>query len=96
MGDDYEVDTDLLRSMASKTVQVAQDFGSTRVSHTTALGRAQIESAVDFFTEKWNAGLQLRVDELDEFAKKLKTTARIFDEGQDASRAEMDSLIWDS
>ena len=96
MSGDYGVDTDQLRLMASRTVQVAEDFRSTRVPLPTTLGHSRIEDAVSFFTEKWGAGLQTRVDELDEFADKLKTTARVFDQGQDASRAEMDSLIWNS
>ena len=82
--------------MASKTTQVAEDFGSTRVTHPTTLGHARVEDAVEYFTQKWDAGLQTRVDELEGFAGKLKSTARVFDQGQDASRAEMDSLIWDS
>lgn len=96
VSDDYAVDTDQLRLMASRTVQVAEDFGSARVALPTTLGHEAITDAVDFFAEKWGAGLQTRVDELGEFSDKLKTTARVFDEGQDASRAEMDSLIWDS
>lgn len=95
MSSDYGVDTDQLRVMASKTLQVAEDFGSTTVSRPTALGHAGMTDAVSFFSEKWGAGLQTRVDELGEFADKLTTTARIFDEGQDAGKREMDSLIWD-
>jgi len=95
MGSDYGVDTDQLRVMASKTVQVAEDFGSTTVPRPTTLGHAGITDAVGFFSEKWGVGLQTRVDELGDFSDKLTTTARIFDEGQDAGKREMDSLIWD-
>jgi len=93
---DYGVDTDQLRAMASKTVQVVEDFGSTEVSRSTTLGHAGIADAVSFFSEKWGVGLQTRIDELTEFSDKLTITARIFDEGQDAGKREMDSLIWDS
>lgn len=95
MSNDYGVDTDQLRDMASKTVQVAEDFGSADVSHPTTLGHAGIEEAVGYFVEKWGVGLQTRVDELNDFSDKLTTTARIFDEGQDAAKQEVDSLLWD-
>lgn len=49
---DYGVDTDQLRAMASKTVQVVEDFGSTEVSRPTTLGHAGIADAVSFFSEK--------------------------------------------
>ncbi|MFT4259812.1 hypothetical protein [Microbacterium sp.] len=90
------MDTDQLRAMASKTVRVAEDFGSTAVPRPTTLGHAGITEAVAFFADKWGTGLQTRVDELNEFSDKLTTTARIFDEGQNAGTVEMDSLIWDS
>ncbi|MFT4156466.1 MAG: hypothetical protein QM630_00835 [Microbacterium sp.] len=90
------IDTDQLRVMASKTVQVADDFGDTEVSCPTSLGHAGMTEAVSFFSEKWGVGLKTRVDELGEFAEKLETTARIFDEGHDAGKRELDSLIWDS
>ncbi|MDR2322303.1 hypothetical protein ACIPY5_17535 [Microbacterium sp. NPDC089698] len=96
MGADYGVDTDQLRAMASKTVRIAEDFGSTDLPRPAALHHAEITEAVRCFTEKWGIGLQTRVGELNDFADKLKTTARIFDEGQDAGKHEMDSLIWDS
>jgi len=95
MDNDYGVDTEQLRAMSSKTLQVAEDFGSTEVSRPASLGHAGITEAVSFFAEKWDVGLQSRVDELNEFSDKLTTTARIFDEGQDAGKREMDSLIWD-
>lgn len=95
MNNDYGVDTDQLRTMAAGAAQVADDFGSTRVSHPTSLGHEGIEEAVSYFTEKWGSGLQTRIDEMTEFADKLKNTARIFDDGQNAAQREMDSLIWD-
>ncbi|MGN8026866.1 hypothetical protein [Microbacterium sp. 22242] len=96
MDRDYEVDTDVLRAMAAGARRAADGFGTTRIVNPTAVGHPGVRATVDQFSTAWTKGLSDRLDDVDDFARRLATTARIFDEGQDAAKAELDAQIWSS
>ncbi|WP_292790159.1 MULTISPECIES: hypothetical protein [unclassified Microbacterium] len=52
-------------------------------------------AASERFADAWSAGLAARVTDSDDFSERLATTARVFDEGTDAAKAEVDAMIWE-
>lgn len=95
MSQDYEVDTDVLRAMAAKTRGIVGDVGSTDLAPPTSAGHEWVVAAAERFAAAWCAGLAARVTDTDDFTDRLATTARIFDEGTDAAKAEVDAMIWE-
>lgn len=96
MDADYEVDTDVLRDMASAARAAAGRFGSTRIACPSSVGDRGVSAAAHRFATAWSQGLTDRVDDVDDFARRLDTTARIFEDGQNAAKAELDVEIWSS
>ncbi|MEZ0142324.1 MULTISPECIES: hypothetical protein [unclassified Microbacterium] len=95
MSQDYEVDTDVLRAMAAKTRSIIADVGATDLTPPTSAGHEWVVAASERFAETWSAGLAARVTVSDDFTERLATTARVFDEGTDAAKAEVDAMIWE-
>jgi hypothetical protein len=95
MSQDYEIDTDVLRAMATKTRSIVAELGSTDVPDTAEAGHEWVTTAAAGFSASWSEGLTARSTDADDFAERLATTARIFDEGTDAAKAEVDAMIWE-
>ncbi len=93
---DYDVDTDVLRSMATRARHVVTELDGDRVAAPANAGHEWVAAASADFAEAWSTGLADRVTDSYDFADRLDTTARVFDEGTDAARAEIDAMIWDS
>jgi len=91
----YDVDTDVLRAMASKVGRIVGELGSTAVAAPGDAGHEWVIDAAAGFGTAWSDGLSTRVSDSEDFADRLRTTARVFDEGTDAAKAEVDALIWD-
>lgn len=81
--------------MASKVRRIVGELGSTRVSAPGDAGHEWVIEAAAGFSTAWSEGLSARATDSEDFADRLRTTARVFDEGTDAARAEVDALIWD-
>ncbi|KHK95866.1 hypothetical protein LK09_17765 [Microbacterium mangrovi] len=96
MDPDYEVDTDVLRTMARDARAAANRFGSIRIACPSSVGDRGVSAAAHRFSTAWSQGLTDRVDDIDDFARRLDTTARLFEEGQNAAKAELDGEIWSS
>lgn len=94
MSQDYEIDTDVLRAMASKARRTVGELSSTNVTNPGDVGHEWVVAAAKGFSAAWSDGLSVRVADTDDFADKLGTTARVFDEGTDAAKAEVDAMIW--
>lgn len=58
-------------------------------------GHEWVVEAASGFGSAWSDGLSARVADTEDFANRLRTTARVFDEGTDAAKAEIDAMIWD-
>lgn len=93
-GTRYEVDTDVLREMVSKTRRVVAALGSSKVAEPGDAGHEWVVAAAAGFSTAWSDGLSARVTDTEDFADRLGTTARVFDEGTDAAKAEVDAMIW--
>lgn len=91
----YDVDTDVLRSMASKARRIVGELGSTEVSPPGDAGHEWVDGAAARFGAAWSDGLSARVSDSDDFADRLDKTATVFDEGTDAAKAEVDAMIWE-
>lgn len=90
----YDVDTDVLRAMASKARRIVSALGSSEVMKPGDAGHEWVVAAAAGFSTAWSDGLSARVTDTDDFADRLGTTARVFDEGTDAAKAEVDAMIW--
>nr|WP_201470324.1 hypothetical protein [Microbacterium hydrocarbonoxydans] len=90
----YDVGTDVLRAMASKARRIVGELGSTEVSAPGDAGHEWVVAAAAGFGAAWSDGLSARVTDCEDFADRLGTTARVFDEGTDAAKAEVDAMIW--
>lgn len=91
----YDVDTDVLRAMASKARRIVGGLTSSEVMKPGDAGHEWVAAAAAGFSTAWSDGLVTRVADTDDFADRLGTTARVFDEGTDAAKAEVDAMIWD-
>lgn len=91
MSQDYEIDTDMLRTKARRTVG---ELSSTEVTKPADAGHEWVVAAAKGFGTAWSDGFLSRVADTEDFADKLGTTARVFDEGTDAAKAEVDAMIW--
>ncbi|PKI91149.1 hypothetical protein CW368_07775 [Actinomycetales bacterium SN12] len=95
MSQDYEIDTDVLRTMATKARGAVDSLGSSEVTQPKDPGHEWVTSAAAGFSASWSEGLTDRVTDTEDFADRLDTTARVFDEGTDAAKAEIDAMIWE-
>lgn len=95
MSQDYEIDTDVLRAMATKARRTVADLGSSEITEPGDAGHEWLVTAAAGFSAAWSKGLTARVADTDDFAERLDTTARVFDEGTDAAKTEVDAMIWD-
>ncbi|MGJ0388900.1 hypothetical protein [Microbacterium sp. CGR1] len=93
-GTSYDVDTDVLRAMSSKAIRVVGELTSREVTKLGDAGYEWVVAAAARFCTAWSDGLSARVTDTDDFADRLRTTARVFDEGTDAAKAEVDAMIW--
>lgn len=91
---DYEVDSDVLSAMASKARRIVRDLCSSEVTEPGHAGHEWVTGAAAGFRVAWSDGLAARIADTEDFADRLDTTARVFDEGTDAARAEVDAMIW--
>ncbi|OAN40785.1 hypothetical protein [Microbacterium sp. H83] len=91
----YDVDTDVLRAMASKARRAVGGLSSFTVAAPGDAGHEWVATAASGFGSAWSEGLAARVTDTEDFAERLHTTARVFDEGTDAAKAEIDAMIWD-
>ncbi len=57
-------------------------------------GHEWVVAAAAGFSTAWSDGLSDRVTDTEDFADGLGTTARVFDEGIIAAKAEVDAMIW--
>ncbi len=89
-----DVETDDLRAWAKKVRAVRDDFGSAVVAQSAGLGCVTVDDAVARFGDTWTTALTRRLDDVDMFAENLRQTADVFDRGDDASRTEIDQMIW--
>lgn len=89
-----DVDTDDLRAWAAKADAVRADFGSYVVARSSGLGAPWVDDAVDRFATVWSTAVERRLADVDMFAENLRQTADVFDQGDDASRSELDQMIW--
>ncbi|WP_314428393.1 type VII secretion target [uncultured Microbacterium sp.] len=89
-----DVDTDDLRAWAAKADAVRADFGSCVVARSSGLGAPWVDDAVDRFATVWSTAVERRLADVDMFAENLRQTADVFDQGDDASRSELDQMIW--
>lgn len=89
-----DVETDDLRAWARRAEVVRSDFGSGVVAQSSGLGADVVDDAVRRFGDTWTTALGRRLDDIDVFAENLSQTADVFDRGDDASRAELDQMIW--
>jgi len=95
MARDYEIDTDVLRAMSTKARRAVVALGSSEIAEPADAGHEWIIAAAADFGTKWSSGLTARVADGEDFADRLDTTARVFEEGTDAAKAEVDAMIWD-
>lgn len=95
MVQDYDVDTDVLRTMASSARGAAGGLSVAELSVPADSGHEWIDRAAADVAAAWDAGLVARVADTDDFADRLENTARVFDEGTDAARAEIDAMLWE-
>jgi len=89
-----DVETDELRVFAKKAAAVRNDFGSAVVAQSSGLGAAAVDVAVARFGDTWTAALRRRLADVDMLVENLRQTADVFDRGDDASRSELDQMIW--
>ena len=94
MSQGFDVDTEVLRTMAVKVRRVVCDLSSTALKEPADAGHDWVVDAGAGFSAAWTQGLSARVTDSEDFADRLDETARIFDEGDDAAKAELDALIW--
>jgi hypothetical protein len=94
MSQDYEIDTDVLRRMATKARSTVLSMSSSELTAPGDAGHEWVTTAAADFSAAWSQGLTARVTDTEGFAERLDTTARIFDEGTDAAKAEVDTMIW--
>ncbi len=90
----YDVDTDVLRAMASKVRRIVAGLASCDVITPGDAGHEWVVEAAASFSSAWTDGLSARVTDTEDFADRLDTTARVFDDGTDAAKAEVDAMIW--
>lgn len=95
MAQDYDVDTDVLRTMASSARDAVAGLSDVALSVPTDSGHEWIDGAAADVAAAWDAGLGARVTDTDDFADRLENTARVFDKGTDAARAEIDAMLWE-
>ncbi len=57
-------------------------------------GHEWVVAAASGFCSAWADGLSARVNDTEDFAGRLNMTARVFDDGTDAAKAEVDAMIW--
>lgn len=95
MSQDYEIDTDVLRVMAAKARRTVADLDVSALTEPADPGHEWVVTAAAGFSAAWSQGLTARVTDTEDFADRLDTTARVFDEGTDAARAEVDGMIWE-
>lgn len=93
-GTSYDVDTGVLRAMASKARRTVGELRSSEVTKPGDAGHEWVVAAAAGFSTAWSDGLSDRVTDTEDFADRLGTTARVFDEGTDAAKAEVDAMIW--
>lgn len=89
-----DVETDELRAVARKAAALREDFGSAVVAQTSGLGAGAVDVAVARFGDTWTAALRRRLADVDMLVENLRQTADVFDRGDDASRSELDQMIW--
>lgn len=89
-----DVETDDLRAWAARAATVRSDFGSAVAAQSSDLGSDAVDDAVARFGDIWTTALGRRLADIDVFAENLTQTADVFDRGDDASRAELDQIIW--
>ncbi|MCI1019502.1 hypothetical protein HWD99_12775 [Microbacterium sp. C5A9] len=80
--------------MASKARRTVGELGSSVMTTPADAGHEWVDVAAAGFRAAWSDGLAARVTDTEDFADRLGTTARIFDEGTDAAKAEIDAMIW--
>lgn len=90
----YDVDTDVLRAMASKARRIVAGLASRDVLPPGDAGHERVVGAAASFSSAWSDGLSARVADTGDFADRLRTTAGVFDDGTDAAKAEVDAMIW--
>lgn len=89
-----DVETDELRAFAKKAAAVREDFGSAVVAQSSGLGADPVEAAAARFGDTWTTALGRRLEDVDMLVENLRQTAEVFDRGDDASRSELDQMIW--
>lgn len=94
MTQSVEVDTGVLRAMAVKVRRVVADLDASDLGEPADAGHERIVAAGAEFGSAWSRGLEARVADSEDFADRLESTARVFDEGEDAAKAELDAMIW--
>ena len=64
------------------------------MARSSGLGAPWVDDAVDRFATVWSTAVERRLADVDMFAENLRQTADVFDQGDDASRSELDQMIW--
>lgn len=82
--------------MAKSARRGVEDFGASDIDRPTGLGHEWMDGAAADFSAAWTTGLSSRVTDTEDFADRLDTTARVFDDGTNAAAAEIDAMIWNS
>ena len=82
--------------MATKARRAVAGVGASDIEGPTDAGHEWVVDAASGFSSAWSDGLSERAADTEDFAGRLDTTARVFDEGTDAAKAEVDAMIWDS
>lgn len=95
MSQDYEIDTDVLRTMATKARNTVTRLDASELAKAEGAGHEWVVTAAAGFSASWSEGLADRVKDTEDFAERLRTTARVFDEGTNAAKAEVDAMIWE-
>lgn len=80
--------------MESKARRIVEELRSSEVTTPGDAGHEWMVAAAAGFSTAWSDGLSARVADTEDFADRLGTTARVFDEGTDAAKAEVDAMIW--
>ena len=94
MSQGFDVDTDVLRAMAQKVRRVIGDLAPFDMEAPTRAGHDGVIAAGSDFRSAWSCGLSARATDSHDFADRIDQTARVFDEGDDAAKAELDAMIW--
>lgn len=94
MSQGVDVDTGVLRAMAVKVRRVVADLEASDLRDPVDAGHERIVAAGAEFGSAWSRGLAARVTDSEDFADRLEATARVFDEGENAAKAELDAMIW--